>query len=90
MQLKAIVGEAIADGYLFADYESVHPKQGKRYLTSEELQWIMTAPLHKPHLYLIRDMFLFPCYTSIPYSDMKFPLKEHLSLVDDGTWWMEK
>lgn len=63
VQLKIIVGEAIADGiitvYPFAGYEPVRPKQKKRYLTSEELQRIMTTPLHKPKLYLIRDMFLF-------------------------------
>ena len=93
VQLKTIVGEAVADGiitvYPFAGYEPVHPKQKKKYLTSEELQRIMITPLHKPHLYLIRDMFLFSCYTGIPYSDMKNLSKEHLSLAEDGTWWIK-
>ena len=84
VQLKIIVGEAIADGiitvYPFAGYESVRPKQKKRYLTSEELQRIMTTPLHKPKLYLIRDMFLFSCYTGIPYGDMRLLSKEHCHL----------
>lgn len=75
VQLKIIVGEAIADGIItvhpFAGYEPMCPKQKKRYLTAEELQRIMTTPLHKSHLYLTRDMFLFSCYTGIPYSDMK-------------------
>ena len=92
VQLKIIVGEAIADGiitvYPFAGYEPVRPKQKKRYLTAEELQRIMTTPFHKSHLYLTRDMFLFSCYTGIPYSDMKNLSKEHLSLADDGTWWI--
>ncbi len=92
VQLKIIIGEAIADGiitvYPFAGYESVRPKQKKRYLTSEELQRIMATPLHKPKLYLIRDMFLFSCYTGIPYGDMRLLSKEHLSLADDGTWWI--
>lgn len=84
VQLKIIVGEAIADGiitvYPFAGHESVRPKQKKRYLTSEELQRIMTTPLHKPKLYLIRDMFLFSCYTGIPYGDMRLLSKEHCHL----------
>ena len=84
VQLKIIVGEAIADGiitvYPFTGYESVRPKQKKRYLTSEELQRIMTTPLHKPKLYLIRDMFLFSCYTGIPYGDMRLLSKEHCHL----------
>lgn len=48
----------------------------------------MTTLLHKPHLYLTRDMFLFSCYTGIPYGDMRLLSKEHLSLADDGTWWI--
>ena len=92
VQLKIIVGEAVADGiittYPFAGYEPVRPKQKRKYLTSEELQRIMITPLHKPHLYLARDMFLFSCYTGIPYSDIRLLSKEHLSLADDGTWWI--
>lgn len=91
--LKGIVGEAIADGIItvfpFTGYEPVRPKQRKRYLTSEELQRIMTTPLGKPHLYLTRDMFLFSCYTGIPYADMRRLSKEHLSLAADGTWWIK-
>ena len=30
----------------------------------------MTTPLHDPKLYHIRDLFLFSCYTGIPYGDM--------------------
>lgn len=92
VQLKIIVGEAVADGiittYPFAGYEPVRPKQKRKYLTSEELQRIMATPLHKPYLYLARDMFLFSCYTGIPYSDMRLLSKEHLSLAEDGTWWI--
>ena len=90
--LKIIVGEAVADGiittYPFTGYEPVRPKQKRRYLTSEELQRLMTMPLHRPNLYLTRDLFLFSCYTGIPYSDMRLLSKEPLSLADDGTWWI--
>lgn len=92
VQLKIIVGEAVADGiittYPFAGYEPVRPKQKRKYLTSEELQRLMTTPLHRPNLYLTRDLFLFSCYTGIPYSDMRLLSKEHLSLADDGIWWI--
>ena len=41
VQLKTIVGEAIADGIItvfpFVGYEPVHPKPEQKYLTSEEL-----------------------------------------------------
>ena len=92
VQLKTIAGEAIADGIItvfpFVGYEPVHPKPGQKYPTFEELNRIMTTPLHDQILYHVRDMFLFSCYTGIPYSDMRLLTNENLSLEEDGTWWI--
>lgn len=64
VQLKTIVGEAIADGIItaspFLGYEPVRPKAVQKYLTAEELHRIMTTPLHRQTLYHVRDMFCFP------------------------------
>ena len=63
VQLKTIVGEAIADGIItaspFMGYEPVRPKHVQKYLTAEELHRIMTTPLHRQPLYHVRDMFHF-------------------------------
>ena len=68
VQLKTIVGEAIADGIIttspFWGYEPVRPKAVQKYLTAEELHRIMTTPLHRQTLYHVRDLFLFSCFTS--------------------------
>ena len=92
VQLKTIVGEAIADGiittYPFTGYEAVRPKARQKYLTAEELQRIMTTPLHRQTLYHVRDLFLFSCYTGIPYGDMRLLTKDNLSCAEDGTWWI--
>ena len=92
VQLKTIVGEAIADGiitaYPFMGYEPIRPKAVQKYLTDVELQRLMTTPLHKQTLYLVRDMFLFSCFTGISYRDMCSLTKENLSLAEDGTWWI--
>lgn len=93
VQLKTVVGEAIADGIItaspFLGYEPVRPKAVQKYLTAEELHRIMTTPLHRQTLYHVRDMFLFSCYTGIPYGDMRLLTKENLSLAEDGTWWIK-
>lgn len=93
VQLKTIVGEAIADGiitnYPFTGYEPVRPKAVQKYLTAEELKKIMTTPLHRQTLYHVRDLFLFSCYTGIPYGDMRSLTKDNLSLAEDGTWWIK-
>lgn len=92
VQLKTVVGEAIADGiitaYPFFGYEPVHPQSEQKYLTDEELHRLMTTPLHSPSLYHVRDMFLFSCFTGIPYGDMRLLTRDNLSLADDGTWWI--
>ena len=55
-RLKMIVAEAIADGIItadpFAGYEAEKPRYRQNYLTSDELQKLMTTPLHNRKLYL--------------------------------------
>ena len=93
IRLKTVVKEAIADGiittYPFFGHESEHPKPEQKYLTDEELHRIMTTPLHSPSLYHVRNMFLFSCYTGIPYGDMRLLTRNNLYLADDGTWWIK-
>lgn len=93
IRLKTVVGEAVADGiitsYPFFGYEPVHPKLEQKYLTDEELHRIMSTPLHSPSLYLVRDMFLFSCYTGIPYGDMRLLTEANLSRTPDSTWWIK-
>lgn len=93
VQLKTIVGEAIADGIItaspFLGYEPVRPKAVQKYLTAEELHRIMTTPLHRQTLYHVRDLFLFSCFTGISYGDMRLLTRDNLCLAEDGTWWIK-
>ena len=54
-----------------------------------ELQRLMTTPLHDPKLYHIRDLFLFSCYTGIPYGDMCRLTTEDLEVAEDGEVWIK-
>lgn len=49
----------------------------------------MTTPLHSPRLYLIRDLFLFSCYTGISYGDMCRLTAANLETAEDGTVWIK-
>ena len=93
VRLKTVVGEAIADGIItanpFIGYELARPKPRQKYLTSEELHRIMVTPLHNRTLYHVRDLFLFSCFTGISYIDMCLLSNEHLSLAEDGVWWIK-
>lgn len=81
--------EAIITADPFAGYEAEHPEREQKYLTAAELQRLMTTPLHDPKLYHIRDLFLFSCYTGIPYGDMCRLTTEDLEVAEDGEVWIK-
>ncbi len=88
-----IVAEAITDGIITADpfvgYEAEKPKREQKYLTSDERRRLMTTPLHDSRLYHVRDLFLFSCFTGIPYGDMCRLTDDNLEVAEDGTVWIK-
>ena len=91
-RLGTIIREAVSDGIItanpFIGYEPKRPVPRQKYLTGEELERIMNTPLPKQKLYHIRDLFLFSCYTGIPYGDMCRLTKEDLEVAEDGELWI--
>lgn len=92
-RLKMIVSEAITDGIItanpFAGYEAEKPQRKQKHLTTDELERLMTTPLHDSRLYLVRDLFLFSCYTGIPYGDICLLTEDNLEVAEDGTVWIK-
>lgn len=92
-RLHTVVNKAIAAGIItadpFAGYEPPRPERKRRYLTREELKGLMTTPLPASRLYLVRDLFLFSCYTGISYGDMCRLTVNNLETAEDGTVWIK-
>ena len=92
-RLHTVVNKALAAGIItadpFAGYEPPRPKRKRRYLTREELKRLMTTPLPASRLYLVRDLFLFSCYTGISYGDMCQLTAANLETIEDGTVWIK-
>lgn len=92
-RLNTIIRNALADGLitsdLFVGYEPERLKMKQKYLTGEELHRLMNTPFEKPRHYLIRDLFLFACYTGIPYRDMCLLEEEDLEVAEDGQMWIK-
>lgn len=92
-RLHTVVNKALAAGIItadpFAGYEPPRPKRKRRYLTREELKRLMTTPLPASRLYLVRDLFLFSCYTGISYGDMCRLTTTNLETAEDGTTWIK-
>jgi site-specific recombinase XerD len=60
------------------------------YLTEEELRIICNKELHTNRLREVRDVFLFSCYTSLPYSDVLSLETKHIETREDGQKWIIK
>lgn len=92
-RLHTVINKAIAAGFIIADpfagYEPPRPERKRRYLAREELRRLMITPLSVPRLYLVRDLFLFSCYTGISYGDMCRLTAANLETAEDGTTWIK-
>ncbi|GAB6122543.1 site-specific integrase [Dysgonomonas termitidis] len=92
-RLGTIIGEAITEGIItknpFAGYEPERPERQQKYLTRKELNKLMTTPLVTSKQYLIRDLFLFSCYTGIPYCDMCKLTDGDISVAEDNVVWIK-
>ncbi len=90
-RLYTLINKAIAAGIIsanpFAGYEPPRLERKRCYLTCEELRWLMITPLSVPRLYLVRDLFLFSCYTGISYGDMCCLTTANFETADDGMTW---
>ncbi len=93
IRLGTIINHAIADGIIsadpFAGYERLRPAPKQKYIPRDELNRLMTTPLAGPSHYLIRDLFLFSCYTGISYGDMRRLSERDLWVAEDGTTWIK-
>lgn len=92
-RLSTIIGHAITDGIIGADpfvgYKPESPERVQKYLTADDLERLMNTPLDSPKHYLVRNLFLFSCYTGIPYGDMCRLSQEDMEVAADGVVWIE-
>lgn len=58
------------------------------FLTEEEINTIMNKEFSGKGLDLVRDMFIFSCYTGLAYIDIYNLKKEQLSIGIDKTLWI--
>ena len=89
---KRIIILALNNGYItknpFSEYQIKLQKVDRGYLTREELQRIKEKKIEIKRLVLVRDLFLFACYTGLSYIDLKNLSKHHLYIAHDGNLWL--
>lgn len=90
--LKHIISIARNSGVLpfnpFAGYINSPENVDRGYLSKEELQSLMDAPMKNKTYELVRDLFLFSTFTGLAYSDVKNLTVDNLQTFFDGKMWI--
>jgi len=90
--LKHIISIARNKGFLpfnpFAGYVNSFEKVDRGYLSKEELQALIDAPMKNKLYELVRDLFVFSTFTGLAYMDVKNLTYDHLQTFFDGNLWI--
>ncbi|MDX8338763.1 site-specific integrase [Draconibacterium sp. IB214405] len=91
-QLKKVIHFAMELGYIhkdpFASYKTNYTEVNRGFLTAEELKCIKEKRFRIRRLDLVRDIFVFVCYTGLSYSDLKQLKPKDISKGIDGKNWI--
>jgi site-specific recombinase XerD len=89
---KKIVKQCMANGWIqndpFANYKSKVKEVERVFLSEVELNKIADKKFVGERLSIVRDLFLFSCFTGLAYIDLKNLTKEHISKGIDGEQWI--
>jgi site-specific recombinase XerD len=86
--IKICLANEWLDKNPFANYKSKVKEVERVYLSEAEIQNIINKDLKTERLSLVRDIFLFSCFTGLAYIDVKNLTKSHISLGIDGEKWI--
>ncbi|MHC9088516.1 site-specific integrase [Tenacibaculum sp. IMCC1] len=92
-RVRKIIKLAILEGFIDKDpFVFYRPKRTTKeliFLTSEELKLIETHQLRQKKLVIVKDLFIFCCYTGLAYADMSELNTKHIQVGFDGNEWIE-
>ena len=86
-----IIRICLANGWIdrnpFLNYKGRIKEVARIYLDQEEIDTIHNKSFSNPRLDLVRDIFIFSCYTGLAYSDVKKLTRNHIGIgIDRGRW----
>ena len=91
---KKITNMALAKGWMkkdaFYGYKMEQDETAPVFLTYNELQTVMNKEFTIPRLALVRDIFIFACFTGLAFVDVSTLKKEDLMQDNNGDWWIRK
>ncbi|CAM4264183.1 site-specific integrase [Flavobacterium terrigena] len=89
-----IINICLANGWLtkdpFANYKSKVKEVVREFLNEIDIQNLMNKEFVSDRLELVRDIFVFSCFTGLAYIDVKQLTRNNISLGIDGDKWIFK
>ena len=74
----------------FVKYDGKMKEVETEFLTEDEIQSIYSKKFRTPRLELVRDIFIFCCFTGLAYVDVKGLRNDHIGIGIDGQKWIFK
>ena len=91
---KKITNMALAKGWMkkdaFYGYKMEQDETAPVFLTYDELQTVMNKEFTIHRLALVRDIFIFACFTGLAFVDVSTLKKEDMVQDNNGDWWIRK
>lgn len=92
-RFRKAIKKAISEGYIEKDpfmmYKVTRTKKEIVFLTEEELLRLENHTFVQPRLNIIKDLFVFCCYTGLAYNEMSSLKKEHIVIGFDKMEWIQ-
>lgn len=90
MWLKGVVMRAHYNGLIprnpFAQFHISPNVKEREYLTEDEIKTVMMHEFESPTLTLVRDLFIFACFTALSFVDMKELTTDEIVEVNGEKW----
>lgn len=92
--VKKITNMALANDWIdknpFMNIHFHEQEVHKEFLTKDELEVLLNKTFSIPRLELVRDIFLFQCFTGLAFIDVSELKPEHLVTDNQGNVWIRK
>tara|TARA_B100000678_G_scaffold190349_1_gene159147 strand:- start:39 stop:1193 length:1155 start_codon:yes stop_codon:yes gene_type:complete len=88
--LRAVLYEAKRKDLItqnpFEKYSLKYERKTRGYLTETELQTLMDKEITIERIAMVRDLFVFSCFTGLAYSDVKSLQNKHIIERNNAKW----
>lgn len=91
-RFRAPIKLAISEGYLDRDpfilYKTKKVRKEVLFLATEELKILESKLIVQQRLVIVRDLFVFCCYTGLPFNEMSNLSKQNIVIGFDDCYWI--